>query len=169
MNIGPSPQIFPVPENYRIEKGKGFVIRDGKDLAIIAYGPVMLSEAYTASKILSENGVEAKIINMPWLNCVNPNWLTSEINSYKLVYVMDDHSTIGGLGDHIITKMHDLNVKIIKIGLNDFPSCGNPLEVLKAHQMDGRSIAKLVSRELDKSLDKIHNSESVDYIDNAPQ
>ena len=169
MNIGPSPKIISPPENYRIEKGKGFIVREGKDLAVIAYGPVMISEVLIASEVLSNYGVEVKVINMPWLNCIDSDWLLNELESYEIVYVVDDHSIVGGLGDHIISNIQFTEAKLIKLGIKDFPNCGNPLEVLKSHQLDGQSIANLISIELNKPSISNDKYESIDYIDNAPQ
>ena len=106
---------------------------------------------------------------MPWLNCVDKDWLMKEISDSELLYVIDDHSSIGGLGDHIISSLNNFNGDIIKLGLTDFPYCGNPIEVLSAHKLDGESIAKKIALDLNISIGESSNYKNVNYLDNAPQ
>ncbi|MBL52228.1 MAG: 1-deoxy-D-xylulose-5-phosphate synthase [Candidatus Marinimicrobia bacterium] len=169
MNIGPSPRIISLPNDYSLQKGKGFSINEGRDIVIVSYGPVMLNEAITAASILSNIDVQAKVINMPWLNYIDFEWLNNEIGECTIIYVIDDHSEIGGLGDYLISQITNLSVKIVKLGLKSLPKCGSPLEVLKAHKLDGKSIAKLISVELNKSIDDFNDNNNIQYTNEAPQ
>ena len=168
MNIGPSPRIIKCPDKYRLKKGQGYILKDGQDIAIIAYGPVLLSEALLAREILENNSISAMVINMPWINCADHNWLNEQINKTKINFILDDHSVVGGLGDHIISS-NQTEKQFKKIGLNTFPKCGNPAEVLKSHKLDGRSIAKTIASQLDRNIDLGNDFDTKSYLDNAPQ
>src|SRR3989339_19754 len=52
-----------LPEDYKIEPGRGFTVKEGKDMAIIAYGPIILAQALAAAEILAKEGRSVKVIN----------------------------------------------------------------------------------------------------------
>jgi transketolase len=147
--IGPSPRAILLPGTYKLSPGEGVTLKEGKDAILFAYGPVMLNEALLASEILSESNYGLKVVNMPWLNRVNIEWFTDTISSYDSVYVMEDHSPHGALGDLLINSLSELNLpvpkRIIKFAIEDFAACGSPQEVLKYHKMDGASIAERIT------------------------
>lgn len=147
--IGPSPRKIELPENYQFQIGIGTELSEGNDAIIFAYGPVMLHEALTAYEILKKSGFGLKVVNMPWLNKIDLDWLAEVTDKFKKIYVLEDHSTTGGLGDRILdalASVHHFKGKLFeKIGLNDYPECGTPEEVLKYHGLDGMSLAERIS------------------------
>ncbi|MBA2740926.1 MAG: 1-deoxy-D-xylulose-5-phosphate synthase, partial [Actinobacteria bacterium] len=67
--IGPSPRRIEQPPGEKLRSGRGTELRDGDDAILLAYGPVMLHEALTASELLAERGdLAVAVANMPWLN-----------------------------------------------------------------------------------------------------
>src|SRR5439155_21980611 len=68
--IGPSPRRIDVPET---SPGRGSVLREGSEALLFAYGPVMLHEALIAAEAL---GDRLQVVNMPWLNRIDPAWLS---------------------------------------------------------------------------------------------
>ncbi len=73
--IGPSPRHIELPVGYEISPGRGAVLREGSDVLAFAYGPVMLHELLTAAELLAEHGVDVAVIDMPWLNRFDRDWL----------------------------------------------------------------------------------------------
>lgn len=147
MNISPSPSSIKLPDNYSLESGKGVSLSKGDEAIIFAYGPVLLHEALNAASILRNNKFGLEVINMPWLNKVDLDWLQQTISKYNSIYILDDHSTTGGLGDFIISKLtenNSLNKKIIKFGIEGYPACGTPSESLNYHSIDANSLAKRI-------------------------
>ena len=171
--IGPSPQKIELPSNYKLTFGQGSVLTEGNDAVLIAYGPVMLHEALLASEYCAKVGFGLKIINMPWLNRVDIEWLVSVTNNLKNIYVLEDHSVIGGLGDRILESLAASNSlgekKFEKIGLrNEYPECGTPWEVLQFHGFDGKSLAMKISGIADLD-NRIEAEAKKKYSDEAPQ
>src|SRR3972149_99761 len=105
LSIFPSPGPLSLPDNYSLEYGNGTVMSDGRDAVIFAYGPVMLHEALLASRLLSESDISLKVVNMPWLNRVNREWLEEVTGESRFIFVMDNHSASGGLGGAILIIM----------------------------------------------------------------
>jgi transketolase len=146
--ISPSPRTITLPEGYRFSWGQGTVLADGQDAVLVAYGPVMLHEALTASELLKDKGFSLKVINLPWLNRVHMPWLEETVGPSKVIFVLDDHSIYGGLGDSLLNACmaSDIlrNKRVIKFAIADDPACGTPPEVLRYHRLDGESLAKRI-------------------------
>ena len=144
--ISPSPKTIQLPINYEFTFGRGTVLKEGKDAILFAYGPVMLNEALMASEILEKENFSLKVVNMPWLNKVDLNWLEKTIGDIDKMFVIDNHSPYGGLGDCLLNalmlsdKLRE--VKFKKLAVEGHPACGTPQEVLKYHELDVESLAE---------------------------
>lgn len=168
--IGPSPERIQLPAEYKFQVGVGATLKEGKDAILFGYGPVMLNEALVAADYLKKIGFGLKVVNMPWLNKIDLNWLKEIIKDQKRIFVLEDHSAIGGLGDRILNALVEISEisgrEFINFGLKEYPECGTPLEVLEYHQLDGKSLAQRISG--------VKNIEEVDsikqkYTADAPQ
>jgi transketolase len=153
LNIGPSPRIIELPPDYRLRVGQGATLVDGKDAVLFGYGPVMLHEALRAAEILCRSGVALKVVNMPWLNRADANWLGETIGTAQNLYVLEDHAPTGGLGDMLINALADSNLlrnrSLKKFAVEGFPAWGTPSEVLQYHGLDGESLAQRILRAQD--------------------
>ena len=143
--IGPSPRLITLPPGYQLKKGTGVVIRDGSDAIIFAYGPVMLHEALVASEVLENVGFSLKVVNLPWLNYIEPSWLNEVIGNIRPVFILEDHAPFGGLSDtllRVVVKeglICGRNFEIL--GIVGSPAWGRPWEALKFHGVDGETLA----------------------------
>ena len=137
LNIGPSPRVIELLAEYAFTKGIGAELTKGEDAILFAYGPVMLNEALAASEILAKKGFGLKVVNMPWLNSVDVEWLRAVLGPTKKIFVLEDHNIIGGLGDFLLNQF-----VTNKFGITGLPACGRPDEVLKFHGLDGATFAK---------------------------
>jgi transketolase len=146
--ISPSPRTIVLPENYRFSFGKGAVVTDGRDAVLFSYGPVMMNEALTAAELLKEKGVSLKVVNLPWLNEVDLNWLAEISADCEYFFTLDNHSGYGGLGDLLLNALMsspELRAKrLVKFAIEDFPACGTPKEVLAYHRLDGEHLAERI-------------------------
>lgn len=168
--IGPSPERIQLPKDYKFKVGVGAELTQGNDAILFGYGPVMLHEALVAAEYLKKIGFGLKVINMPWLNKIDIVWLKKVVSDQKRVFVLEDHSAIGGLGDRLLNALVQINSiegkEFVNFGLKDYPECGTPLEVLEYHQLDGKSLAKRIS-----GVDDIEPEEKIKqkYTADAPQ
>ncbi|MGQ9643985.1 MAG: transketolase family protein [Ignavibacterium sp.] len=168
--IGPSPERIQLPAEYKFQVGVGATLTEGKDAVLFGYGPVMLHEALVAADYLKKIGFGLKVINMPWLNKIDLNWLKEIIKDQKRIFVLEDHSAIGGLGDRILNALVEIgeitSKEFTNFGLKEYPECGTPLEVLEYHQLDGKSLAQRIS-----GIKNIEEADSIKqkYTADAPQ
>ena len=142
--ISPSPRAIELPADYKLDFGIGTVLRDGSDAAIFGYGYVLLHEALVASELLEEKGFSLKVINMPWLNHVDSSWLEDTVGKCRDVFVLDDHSPYGGLGDSLLNEISTSGRRFVKLGVESYPACGTPQEALSYHGLDGKSLAERI-------------------------
>lgn len=154
---------YKLPYGYSPNKGQGVSLIDGNDAVIIAYGPIMLTSAVEAASILKEEkNISVKVVNLPWLNCVDADWLAKEVGDTEIICSIDNHYRIGGQGDRL-AELFGTSLffgKILhRIALEEIPSCGANVEVMEHHHFDARSIANRLAgtislkREQKKSYD----------------
>jgi transketolase len=65
------------------------------------------------------------------------------VGQYEHVFVLEDHAPIGGLGDALRRELEGRPVTVF--GVEGWPACGTPVEVLRAHGLDGVSLAERVT------------------------
>ena len=131
--IGPSPRRLELPD---LDEGRGAILHEGSEALLFAYGPVMLNEALTAAERLGER---VQVVNMPWLNRVDAEWLADLVEPFEEVFVLEDHAPIGGLGDTLRRGLVGRRVTVF--GVEGWPACGTPVEALRFHGLDGGSLA----------------------------
>jgi len=146
--IGPSPRRIGLPDDYRFEIGKGTVLTEGRDAILFAYGPVMLHEALLASEGLAKQGFGLTVVNHPWLNKVDAEWVRDVVAQHSAIYVLEDHGPNGALGDRLLEALAATDSlggrHVRKFAVREFPACGGPPEVLKHHGLDGASLAEAI-------------------------
>ena len=145
------PYVLPyqLSDRYAPKIGQGTILRDGGDALIIAYGMVMLSEAMRAAEKLVTQGIQVKIVNLPWLNRVDHEWLDEAVGSIDTIFTIDNHYVEGGQGDYVLSAVASLNrkqqVSCYKFGLSVVPPSGTNDEVLAEVGLDANSIAQRIA------------------------
>jgi len=135
--IGPSPRRLELPA---VAPGRGAVLHEGTDAILFAYGPVMLHEALTAAELL---GDRLQVVNMPWLNRIDGRWLAELVEPFAELLVLEDHAPVGALGDALGRALPRRAVTVF--GVEGWPACGTPQEVLCHHGLDGASLADRIA------------------------
>ncbi|HEY1592833.1 MAG TPA: transketolase C-terminal domain-containing protein, partial [Solirubrobacteraceae bacterium] len=138
---------FKPPAVEELVPGRGTVLREGRDLLFVTAGPVMVSSAWRAAEILAEDGIQAGVVSMPWLRDVDGSWVAQVADGAPIV-TLDNHYLTGGLGDAVLAALAadapEAAARVHKIGVEEVPKSGENYEVLRAHRLDGDSIAERV-------------------------
>ena len=139
------PVPFDYPAGQHVQPGRGWVVRDGRDLVVIGYGPWLLSNAWHAAEKLQSNfGLTTRLINLPWLNRVDPAWLKEAIGDCRVVQLMDNHYVRGGQGEMLAAAIAELGLdpvaSVARVGVTELPECGTNDEVLAYHGLDVASL-----------------------------
>ena len=134
-------QVYEKNENFEI--GKAVQIGNGEDGTIFCTG-VTVSESIKAQKILSEKGINVRVIDIHTIKPIDKQIIVkSAIETKKLVSV-EDHNIIGGLGSAISEVLTELNpAKLTRLGINDcFGKSGKAEELMNFFGIDSEKIVK---------------------------
>ena len=144
---------YALPGGYTMVEGRGAVLRDGTDAVAFGYGPIMLAQAMQAAEQLDrDHGIDLKVVNLPWLNRVDPTWLRETVDGCRAVFTLDNHYLAGGQGQMILATLAELDlaatVTARRFGVGRVPESGGNVEVLKAHSLDGATLCRAMNQVL---------------------
>ena len=106
-------------EDYKFQIGKGEILKDGTDVAIIANG-LMVYEAIQAGEALAEAGINAMVINMPTIKPLDDELVLAAAKKCGKIITCEEHSVIGGLGEAVCSLLCEkLPTAVRRIGVND--------------------------------------------------
>ncbi len=129
---------YAVPQFYKkgeqeFKLGKGIVLAEGGDIAIVATG-IMVAAAMEARDILKEQGIEAAVIDIHTIKPLDEELIKEYAAKTGAVLAAEEHSTIGGLGDAVASVLAETgNAKLAKLGINDVYGTSAPAGVLLEH------------------------------------
>ena len=128
-------------ENYKFELGKGVVLREGKDLTLIATG-LMVSRALEAAKTLAAEGIDAEVINIHTIKPLDEELVVASAKKTGKVVTVEEHSVIGGLGSAVCDALcAQAPTPVLKIGMNDvFGESGPAVALLHKYGLDAEGI-----------------------------
>lgn len=131
--------------DYTFELGKGVVLREGKDLTIIATG-LPVYNCLEAAEKLAEDGIDAKVINIHTIKPLDEELVVAAAKETGKVVTVEEHSVIGGLGSAVCDVLSEqAPAKVLKIGINDvFGESGPAAELLVKYGLDTESIYKKI-------------------------
>lgn len=137
---------YTMPAGYELSVGRGTALRTGSDVALIGYGPVLMTNAWRAADELARHDIRAAVFDLPWLNRIDDQWARETFGAYPLIVTLDNHYVDFGQGMMVAAALARTGVRpeIISIGLTDIPACGANPDVLAFHGLDAPSIARAV-------------------------
>lgn len=132
IRFGRSPTPVYHSEDYRFQIGKGEVVRDGKDVAIIATG-IMVPEAIEAAERLAGQGIAARVINMATIKPLDEKLVLTAAKECRKIVTVEEHNILGGLGEAVCGVLAEKNpVPVKRIGVNDeYGHSGPATDLLK--------------------------------------
>jgi transketolase len=139
---------FTLPADYRLAEGRGVVIREGTDAVLFGAGPWLLSNACDAADRLAHRGLSVRVVDLPWLNRVDPEWLRRTVAGCRWMFTLDNHYVDGGQGQMLLTALAELGlggIRARRIGVTELPVCGGNTEVLRAHRLDADALAATIA------------------------
>ena len=131
--------------DYKFELGKGIVLREGKDLTIVANGLCVAASLEAAEK-LAADGIEAKVINIHTIKPLDEDLIVAAVKETGKVVTVEEHSVIGGLGGAVCECLSEkAPVPVKRIGVNDvFGESGPAVALLEKYGLDGEGIYKQI-------------------------
>ena len=131
-------------EGFHFQIGKGEVLRDGTDVAIIANG-LLVYEAIQAGEQLAAQGINAMVINMATVKPLDEELVLEAAKKCGKVITCEEHSVIGGLGEAVCSLLSEkLPTPVKRIGVNDeFGHSGPAAALLKQFGLSAEHIVEV--------------------------
>ena len=131
-------------DDFTFQIGKGEVLRDGTDVAIIANG-LMTYEALVAAEELAKGGINAMVINMGTIKPLDEELVLEAARKCGKVITAEEHSVIGGLGEAVCGLLSEkLPTPVKRIGVNDeFGHSGPAAALLKQFGLSAENIVNV--------------------------
>jgi len=139
-------------EDYKFEFGKGLVVREGKDVTIIACG-ILVPIALEAAELLKKDGVSARVINMHTVKPIDRKAIIKAAEETRAIVTAEDHQVTGGLGSAVAEVLAEEGqcVPFKRIGLNDsFAQSGSPEDLFEKYGFTKENIAENAKKLLEK-------------------
>jgi transketolase len=138
LSRAPAPVIY--DETLKFEIGKGIVLKEGSDVTIIATGTV-LHKALEAAKLLSEEGIEAAVIDMHTVKPIDRELINSYAKKTGAIVTVEEHSIHGGLGSAVAEVLvQECPVPVEIIGAEEFAESGDYEQLLEKYGYSSRAI-----------------------------
>ena len=134
------PVINDTPD-YKFEMGKGVVVREGKDVTIVATG-IEVAEALGAAEKLAADGIDAEVINIHTIKPLDEDLIVASAKKTGKVITVEEHSVIGGLGSAVCDALSaKCPTTVLKVGMNDqFGESGPAGALLAKYGLDAEGI-----------------------------
>ena len=140
----------PIPEHAEmLPLGKSRVVREGDDVAILAFG-TMVAEAEAAADMLAEQGVSARVVDMRWAKPLDEDAIRAAAKT-RLVVTAEEGVVAGGVGEEILRVLSNegLQVPTLVLGLPDrFVQQGKTDDLYREVGLDAESIANSILAKL---------------------
>ncbi len=137
------PAVF--DSSYKFEIGKGVVVHEGDDVAVIACG-VMLSPAIEAARELAGEGISVRVINMPTIKPIDRDLIIAAARETKGIVTAEEHSIIGGLGAAVAEVVSETApTRVLRVGVMDtFGESGKPDQLLVKYGLTKEHIVRKI-------------------------
>lgn len=130
-------------EDYRFEIGKGNLLREGTDLAIVACG-IEVDAALEAAQQLAADGIQARVINMATIKPLDGDLIEAAARECGAILTAEEHQTNGGLGSAVCELVAErCPVPVARVGVDDtFGESGGSDELLVRYGLDANGLVE---------------------------
>lgn len=141
IRLGRAKAVDVSPGDYKFELGKGSLLAEGKDVTIFACG-MLVGEAVDAVKILAEDGIQARLINMASIKPIDISCIEKAAKETGAIVTAEEHNIIGGLGSAVAEVIAEIMpVPVIRVGVKDtFGESGKPNLLMEKYGLTAKDI-----------------------------
>lgn len=136
----------PLRQEFKaLEIGKGMVLRDGEDVAILAVGN-MVPNSLKAAELLENSGIRAAVVNMRFVKPLDTALLDDLFTRFRAVLTVEDNALLGGFGSAVAEYMAAARVRGVTLGMHGIPDefieHGTQEELHRSINLDPLGIAR---------------------------
>ncbi|WP_396956101.1 1-deoxy-D-xylulose-5-phosphate synthase [Nitrosomonas sp.] len=140
---GPGVQIH--PEMQAIPLGKGEIRRQGKQIALLAFGSML------APCLEAGDELDATVVNMRFVKPLDQELIATLADGYELLVTIEENTIMGGAGSAVMESLSNLNknIRLLQLGLPDsFIDQGDPIQMLSDCGLDKTGIIQSIKEKL---------------------
>ena len=137
-----------IPENLPFEIGKGILLREGKDITIVATGHLVW-ESLLAADELEKEGISCEIINIHTIKPLDEEIILNSVKKTGKIVTAEEHNIIGGLGESVarlLTQKHPMKQGFVAVN-DSFGESGTPAQLMKKYGIDKDGVIKVVKEQ----------------------
>ncbi|WP_281533075.1 transketolase family protein [Anaerocolumna aminovalerica] len=136
--------------DYKFELFKGYQMREGNDITILATG-LMVQESLKASDLLKEQGIHARVIDIHTIKPLDEEIILKAAKETGCIVTVEEHNIMGGLGGAVAELLSEkYPTPLVRIGMNDeFGKSGKPEELFKKFGLNADNIVTQVKKALE--------------------
>ena len=120
------PTVYSSLDTYRF--GKANIVRRGKDITLFGYG-ASVGNALIAATILSEDGIEAQVVDMAFISPIDRDVIVEAANATRNILTIEEQTITGGLGSAVAEE--NIDAKFKRLGIPDQYTLAGPYEHLQ--------------------------------------
>jgi len=161
-HVGPAAMRYPrgsgigVPidvEPNLLEIGKGEILRDGGEIAIVAYGS-MVHPSLQAAENLAREKIETTVVNARFVKPLDAQLLLALAQTKRLIVTVEEAYLAGGFGSAILELLEENGlqdkVRVVRMGIPDrLVTHGDPKLLLAKYGLDADGIYMRVKESID--------------------
>jgi transketolase len=131
------------PEGYNFAWGKAVQVREGKDVTLIGSG-MMTSQCVEAAHLLSQSGIEARVLNMATLKPIDVDAIVKAAEETGGIVTAENHNVYGGLGSAVAEVLVEhAPTFMARVGIRDcYGECGGNTDLLCKYEMSPQHVAE---------------------------
>lgn len=133
--------------DYKFEVGKGVLLRDGKDVTIIATG-IMVQTSLEAAKMLEDEGIDARVVNIHTIKPIDKEIIIKAAEETGAIVTAEEHNIIGGLGSAVAEVIcENKPVPMLRVGVEDrFGKSGKVPPLIEEYGLTAKNIVDKVRK-----------------------
>ncbi len=134
-----------IPKNQKFEIGKALHLNQGADVTLIATGHLVW-EAIVAGEILSNQGIEADILNIHTIKPIDTEAIIESLSKTKCLVSAEEHQINGGLGEsiaRILTQYLPIPQEFVAVE-DTFGESGTPEQLMQKYKLTAKDIVEKV-------------------------
>jgi transketolase len=143
-----APVLYTKEDVKDITIGKGFVVRDGADVSIIACG-TMVDQAVEAAERLSRSRVSTRVVDMHTIKPLDEATVLKCAKETNVIVTIEEHSVIGGLGGAVseVLAEHRSRVAFKRMGVQDmFCESGEPEDLFEKYGLNASYLVNTIKQ-----------------------
>jgi transketolase len=135
------------------EVGKAIIMKEGKDLTIVACG-IMVAEALDAAEELAKEGINAEVINLHTIKPIDKNALVQSVKKTGCLVTAEEHQLAGGMGSAVLEVIaQEYPVPTEMVGIKDtFGESGEPRQLMEKYGITSKEILEKSRQALKRKL-----------------